>query len=254
MRKNITSVALLTVISTPVLAEKLEGSVEAYIDDNNNAGIYSSLNLTDQIYVDVEVAESNFGAIGAGYTFNTGTGIYAAYVSADGFEEARLEVSQDYKLTDRLTLSGSVQYRNGLNNDQADYALVHGDDIGSHGAVPPPITPNPHKDFYNGGQLPAGEHTVPDIGIQRTAVDTVYKQSQMLAYNVGVEYALNSLSLSYDYDYYQQLEDFYGAEDAQSHTAQITYTGSKSLQPYVKYAVDGDFSNGLTTVGLVVPF
>ncbi|GAL14994.1 hypothetical protein JCM19233_6008 [Vibrio astriarenae] len=243
MKKTLTALSIAT-LSLPVLADNLNGTVEAYIDDEANAGLYSAIDVYDNTFIDLEFAEDDFSAVGAGYNFSNGTSIYAAYVSQGELDEARAQIGHGFALTDRFSLRGKLQYRHSLNEDKVQ-EIVGDADNGPQIAPANELTPD------------IGIKPFPDMGIERNNVvqdGRIYVGSQVMMYNLGADYAFDSLTLSYDYEYYQQLEEFEGADDAQVHTAKLAYTGFDAATPYLKYAVDEEFSNGLATLGVAISF
>ncbi|WP_234493784.1 hypothetical protein [Vibrio maritimus] len=262
MKKSLTAVSVAALMATSVQAADNSGTVEAYVDQDSNAGLYSAVDVTEDAYVEAEVAKTGYGYIGAGYMFTADTGVAAGYATEGDNDEARIQAFTGHSFGN-FTLRGGAEYRHGFKGFVSG-GNVTGDGFGSgsdvngdfgHGGLPTPYKnsdvtlPAPHN---HDGILPL---PVPDSQNGNYTLDVHRDNSRIVKLNVGADYNIaDQVTLSYDYDYYKQLGDFYTADDAQAHTFKATYTGFDAAQPYVKHAIDGDFDNNFTTVGIAIPF
>lgn len=222
--------------------------------------------MTEDAYVEAEVAQSGYGYIGAGYMFTADTGVAAGYATEGDNDEARIKAFTGHSFGN-FTIRGGAEYRHGFKGFVSG-GNVTGDGFGNQF----PDNGLEHHEVPNNG---LDHHSVPDIGCDAQSaecnprpepemamlnagnynIDVHRDNSRIVKLNVGADYNIaDQVTLSYDYDYYKQLGDFYAADDAQAHTFKATYTGFDSAQPYVKHAVDGDFDDNFTTVGIAIPF
>ncbi|USD61839.1 hypothetical protein J4N45_07745 [Vibrio sp. SCSIO 43140] len=251
MKKSLLVIPMTVLASANVFADEgASGVMEVYIDQDSNAGIYGAVDIVEDVYAEVEVAENGYGYIGAGYMLTQDTGLAAGYAKDDFSEEARIKTFTGHSFGN-LYLRGALEYRHGFDDFVAG-GSVTGDGVGSNSdVILPNPSPTPPPEFFSNDSviLPNFE---PHNGY---TVNVHHDKSQIVKFTVGADYNLaDQVKLSYDYDYFSQLGDYYGAEDAQSHTFKAVYTGSDIFQPYVKHAVDQDFNNGFTTLGIAIPF
>ncbi|GAL21175.1 hypothetical protein JCM19235_450 [Vibrio maritimus] len=233
--------------------------MEVYIDQDSNAGIYGAVDIVEDVYAEVEVAENGYGYIGAGYMFTQDTGLAAGYAKDDFSEEARIKTFTGHSFGN-LYLRGALEYRHGFDDFVAG-GSVTGDGVGSGGEndfipYPNPVplsSANLVRDDM--GIIPIPDNGIDPQGNNGYSLNVNHDNSQIVKVTIGADYNIvDQVKLSYDYDYYKQFGDFFTAEDAQAHTFKATYTGSDTYQPYVKHAVDQDFNNGFTTLGIAIPF